>query len=129
MKKLFQSVLITIMFVTMILNGCAPAPVPATPTSTSLQQETITSTNTPISQPITTSSAEQVEPTPTQQLIIYPAPGDLSEVEGLGQSKAFSVKVNTQQAFVYEAGQGWSFFSFAFENTEVQVDVTINEQP
>lgn len=127
MKKSFQPGLITFMFLAMFLSGCAPASTPVTPEFTPLQTETIVSTNPPISQPITTSSAEQVEPTPTQQLIIYPAPGDLSEVEGLGQSKAFSVKVNTQQAFVYEAGQGWSFFSFAFENTDVQVDVTINE--
>lgn len=39
----------------------------------------------------------------------------------------FSVKVDGKEAFVYQAGQGWSFFNFAFANTVVQVEVTVNK--
>lgn len=121
MKKTFQPVFVMVIFLAIMLNGCAQAPVPST------LEPVQTGTNTPFPQPSATPSAEQIQPTPTQKVIIYPAPGDLSEVVGLSQSGVFSAKVNTQQAFVYEAGQGWSFFSFAFENTEVQVEVTVNE--
>lgn len=62
------------------------------------------------------------------QVVVYPNPGDLTEAKGLSQSKVFTVTVNRTPAFVYEASGGWSFFNFAFADTEAQVVVTVNEQ-
>jgi hypothetical protein len=61
-------------------------------------------------------------------VITYPNPGDLSRVEGLKPSQAFTVQVNDTPVFVYETLQGWSFFSFALQNTTVRVTVTANRE-
>lgn len=60
-------------------------------------------------------------------LVVYPSPGDLSQVEGLEESPVFDILVNGQDAFVYRAlenepqkhsKRGVSYVNFAFAKGE-----------
>jgi hypothetical protein len=123
MKKLTGSLLFTFSLLAGILYACTstsmPVPLTSIPSSTS---------STIAFKPTTTTTATATStPSPKSEITIYPGPENISEAKGLSQSKIFSAKINSTKPFVYAANQGWSFFNFAFANTNVKVDITINE--
>ncbi|MBD5778897.1 right-handed parallel beta-helix repeat-containing protein [Pelagicoccus sp. NFK12] len=72
------------------------------------------------------------------EVTVFPAPGDLSEVEGLEESALFDVSVNGEDTFVYRgfqkefnkygfAKKGGHYVNFSFANTAVTVDVTTSK--
>ncbi|MBN1670982.1 MAG: hypothetical protein JXR37_08115 [Kiritimatiellae bacterium] len=69
------------------------------------------------------------------ELVVYPAPGDLSSVSHLQESRDYAVQVNQEPCFVYETDNYWdrsgperpdrvAFTCFSFRNQPVQVQVT-----
>lgn len=73
------------------------------------------------------------------EVVVYPAPGDLSRVEGLQESLVFDVAINGQDAFVYHGSdpnhapghgyikmseKGVSYVNFAFARTMVTVVIS-----
>ena len=71
---------------------------------------------------------------PNHKNIIYPAPGDLSEIEGLSESPVFDAMINGQDAFVYRtleiepqkhSKKGVSYLCFEYD-TNVKTNVVIS---
>lgn len=71
----------------------------------------------------------------TNNIEIYPAPEDLSQVKRLWESSNFAVTVNDQPVFVYETANYWvhearrpenlaAFCSFAMNNNPVTIKIT-----
>lgn len=67
-----------------------------------------------------------------EEVMVYPHPGSLGQVEGLEESSVFDLKVNGRDTFVYRgfekdqgrySEKGLSYCSFAFENTQVTLEI------
>lgn len=74
---------------------------------------------------------------PAADVVVHPAPGDLSSVEHLAESVDYTVTVNGQPSFVYETDDYWkdghcsqpdkvSFTSFSFEGGAASVVIDCN---
>ena len=109
MKKLFQSMFLACMFLTILLSGCAPALTPVPATSTPLPTETAlptkTATLTPTEKPTAKPTATTVPPTETPTITSTP---DVTHY----------TKFTPEAATVNEAK--WHGVSWKFVKTEVR---------